>query len=335
MARSAALPLLAYLASGGLLAGSLSGCQLLQPRSQNPPELLPRRVSAIGRLEPLGGVSKVSVPSSLSNDRVREVLVQEGQRVAQGQALAILESQVPLDAAVRKARASIGVAERKLSAQDSVIRRYRAELQQADAEARRARELFASGATSANRMEAQIAQAASAQAQLDEAMANRDTLTAELAESRATLNQDQAELAKATVRAPYGGTVFKINARPGDKVGDAGLLEMGDSRQTGVIAEVYQSDLPEIRVGQGVTITADGFPGKSGRGNVREISRQVSRQSVFSGESGDNVDRRVVEVKIALPQEAIAKASRVNYLQVNVVFDQLTSAQRQMQPSQP
>jgi len=112
------------------------------------------------------------------------------------------------------------------------------------------------------------------------------------------------------------------------------MSEMGNTKQMGVIAEVYQTDLPEIRLGQEATITADGFPGKTARGRVREISRQISRQSVFSGESGENVDRRVVEVKIALPENAMAKASRVNYLQVNVLFAPLTAAQRQMRPAQ-
>jgi len=109
---------------------------------------------------------------------------------------------------------------------------------------------------------------------------------------------------------------------------------MGNAKQMGVIAEVYQTDLPEICLGQEATITADGFPGKNSRGRVTEISRQISRQSVFSGESDENVDRRVVEVKIALPENAIAKASRVNYLQVNVLFAPLTAAQRQMRPTQ-
>jgi hypothetical protein len=43
----------------------------------------------------------------------------------------------------------------------------------------------------------------------------------------------------------------------------------------------------------------------------------------------------VVEVKIALPENAMAQASRVNYLQVNVLFTPLTPAQRQMRPTQP
>jgi len=329
-ARSVALS-----ASLVLLAALSGGCQLFPKGDQGSPALLPRRVAALGRVEPLGGVSKVSVPSSLSNDRVREIFVVEGQRVEKDQPLAILESLATLQASVHQAKASIAVAERKLLSQDNVIRRYRAKLTQANAEARRAQELYASGATSANRKEKQLAEAEAAAAQLQEELANRATLEAELIQSRTTLAKDEAELDKATIRAPYAGTIFKLIARPGDKIGEGGLLEMGDSSRMGVIAEVYQSDLPDIRPDQAVTITADGFPGKTVRGKVSAIARQVSRQSVFSGESGDNVDRRVVEVKVALPADVIAKASRINYMQVNVVFDPLTPDQRQQRSTQP
>jgi HlyD family secretion protein len=329
-ARSVALS-----ASLVVLAALSGGCQLFPKGDQDSPALLPRRVAALGRVEPLGGVSKVSVPSSLSNDRVREIFVVEGQRVEKDQPLAILESLATLQASVHQAKASIAVAERKLLSQDNVIRRYRAKLTQANAEARRAQELYASGATSANRKEKQLAEAEAAAAQLQEELANRATLEAELIQSRTTLAKDEAELDKATIRAPYAGTIFKLIARPGDKIGEGGLLEMGDSSRMGVIAEVYQSDLPDIRPDQAVTITADGFPGKTVRGKVSAIARQVSRQSVFSGESGDNVDRRVVEVKVALPADVIAKASRINYMQVNVVFDPLTPDQRQQRSTQP
>ena len=135
-ARSAALS-----TSLVLLAALSGGCQLFPKGEQSSPALLPRRVAALGRVEPLGGVSKVSVPSSLSNDRVREILVAEGQRVDKGQPLAILESLATLQASVQQSQASIGVAERKLRSQDNVIRRYRAQLTQANAEARRAQEL--------------------------------------------------------------------------------------------------------------------------------------------------------------------------------------------------
>ena len=315
-----------------LLAGL--GSRLWQQRQQKQVEarkavpLLPRQVSALGRIEPLGGISQVSVPSSLSNDRVREILVKEGQEVRKGQPLAVLESIDTLESSVRKSEAEIRVAESKLAAQDSVIARYKADLGQASAEARRAEQLFAAGATSANRVEKLQADESSAKAQLAEAIATKATLVEDLRSSRASLDKDKTERAKATVLAPFSGTVFKVHARPGDKVGEDGLLEMGDSSRMGVIAEVYQSDRPMITLGQKASLSADGFKGRKVEGQVVEIAREVSRQTVFSGQAGENLDRRVLEVKIGLTPQESALASHLNYLQVNVLFAPLTAAQQ-------
>ncbi|HJN35757.1 MAG TPA: efflux RND transporter periplasmic adaptor subunit, partial [Prochlorococcaceae cyanobacterium Fu_MAG_50] len=309
---------------------TLTSCDLWQHSDEADQELAPRQVSALGRIEPLSGNIKVSVPSALSNDRVRQILVEEGQEVKAGTPLAILESQTTLSAEVAQSEALIDVARKKLDAQTSVIEEHRAKQVQAEAEAKRARDLYANGAMSASTSEAKVARAAVTTAKLHESIANQSTLKAELEVSLADLEKKKADLALATVKAPIAGTVFKINARAGDKVSEAGILDMGESSRMGVVAEVYQTDRPEIRLGQEATITADGFPDKSAKGKVVEISRQVSTQSVVSGEAGDNVDRRVVEVKIALPQSAITEASMVNNLQVNVLFAPLTEQQRQL-----
>jgi len=325
-------PLVAAVLALVMLAGL--GSRLWQQRQQKQVEarkavpLLPRQVSALGRIEPLGGISQVSVPSSLSNDRVREILVKEGQEVRKGQPLAVLESIDTLESSVRKSEAEIRVAESKLAAQDSVIARYKADLGQASAEARRAEQLFAAGATSANRVEKLQADESSAKAQVAEAIATKATLVEDLRSSRASLDKDKTERAKATVLAPFSGTVFKVHARPGDKVGEDGLLEMGDSSRMGVIAEVYQSDRPMIALGQKASLSADGFKGRKVEGQVVEIAREVSRQTVFSGQAGENLDRRVLEVKIGLAPQESALASHLNYLQVNVLFAPLTAAQQ-------
>lgn len=188
-------PMVAALLALVLLAGL--GSRLWQQRQQKQVEarkavpLLPRQVSALGRIEPLGGISQVSVPSSLSNDRVREILVKEGQQVRKGQPLAVLESIDTLESSVRKSEAEIRVAESKLAAQDSVIARYKADLGQASAEARRAEQLFAAGATSANRDEKLQADESSAKAQLAEAIATKATLVEDLRSSRASLDKDK------------------------------------------------------------------------------------------------------------------------------------------------
>ena len=299
-----------------------------QARHQQP---LPRRIAALGRVEPLDRVVKLAVPASLSNDAVRELRVKEGQQVEKGQVLAVMDSVESLDRSVQEAGAAVQVAERKLSAQASVISRQRAELAQAEVELRRYSQLYVQGASSAEQRDRRITIASASRANLEEALRNEQTLRAELEERRATLARDQAELAKATIRAPFAGTVFKINAYPGDKVGDDGILELGDSSRMGVIAEVYQTDRAGITLGQRAVISADGFPGKQMEGTVVEIARQVSRQSVFSGQAGENLDRRVFEVKIGLGPEAGAVASAINYLQVNVLFDPLSQELKRAQ----
>ena len=187
------------------------------------------------------------------------------------------------------------------------------------------------GASSAEMRDRRLTIESTTKANLDQALQDRETLRAELEEQQSTLARNRTELEKATIRAPFAGTVFRINAYPGDKVGDDGILEMGDSSRMGVIAEVYQTDRPGITLGQRAVISADGFPGKQMAGRVVEIARQVSRQSVFSGEAGENLDRRVIEVKVGLPPEAAAIASAINYLQVNVLFDPLTPEQKRAQ----
>ena len=292
---------------------------------------LPRRIAALGRVEPLDRVVKLSVPASLSNDTIAQLLVKQGDAVTKDQVLAILASQESLERDVRSATAAVEVARRKLKAQDSVIARYRGELAQAQVELRRYSQLYALGASSAETRDRRLTIENTTRANLDQALQDRETLKAELEGQQATLARNRTELAKATIRAPFAGTVFRINAYPGDKVGDDGILEMGDSSRMGVIAEVYQTDRPGITLGQRVVISADGFPGRQMQGTVVEIARQVSRQSVFSGEAGENLDRRVIEVKIGLPPEAAAVASAINYLQVNVLFDPLTPEQKRQQ----
>ena len=135
----------------GLSAAILSGCGSAEKQTAATETVQPRQVSALGRIEPLDGFLKVSLPNSLSNDSIRQLLVEEGQVVEQGQPQAILETQPVLKANLAKAEAEVTSAQRKLDAQISVIDRYRAERQQAQAEARRGKERYQGGATSLQR----------------------------------------------------------------------------------------------------------------------------------------------------------------------------------------
>jgi HlyD family secretion protein len=69
---------------------------------------IPNTISAIGRLEPKGEIIKLSAPAGLSgNSRVQQLLVKEGQRVQQGQVVAILDNRDTSMAVVEEAKAKM------------------------------------------------------------------------------------------------------------------------------------------------------------------------------------------------------------------------------------
>lgn len=374
-----------------LLAGSslLVACQ---PKPvEPPPQLAPRKVSALGRLEPETKIRKVSVPSSLSGDRIEKILVLENQMVKEGTPLAILNSYGTLKASLDEANELVGVAESKLAqvkagakqgeiraqeykvqslerqlageqlSQDQAVKAARSTANEAKLEMQRYDQLYKAGGVSALQRDRYRTRADTTSADLAKAIETRagtlSTLRADIESARQTLvqikevrpedvttannelrkaiasrNRARQEFDFATVRAPQNGQILRIIARPGDKVGEDGILEMADTTRMIVTAEVYQTDLPKLFEGQTATITADGFEG-SLKGKVYQVLPQVQRQTVFTGQPGENMDQRVFEVKIRLsttPEQQLKLRSGSN-LQVNVVFD----PKSQSVPGQP
>ncbi|MBW4674439.1 MAG: biotin/lipoyl-binding protein [Desmonostoc geniculatum HA4340-LM1] len=98
-------------------------------------------VSAVGRLEPRGEVVKLSAPSSglAPSSRIQQLLVREGEKVRQGQILAILDNRDTQIAALEEAKAKVQEARanlaqvragspRDIQAQRAVIARLQAQL---------------------------------------------------------------------------------------------------------------------------------------------------------------------------------------------------------------
>lgn len=102
---------------------------------------VPTTTTAIGRLEPRGEVIRIAAPNSglSAGSRVQQLLVKEGQRVQQGQVIAILDSRDSNMAAVDEAKARLqesranlirikAVSPRDIQAQQAVISRLQAQL---------------------------------------------------------------------------------------------------------------------------------------------------------------------------------------------------------------
>ncbi|NJO39439.1 MAG: ABC exporter membrane fusion protein [Cyanobacteria bacterium CRU_2_1] len=239
----------------------------------------------------------------------------------------------------------------EVATQEATIARWQSEVDIARAEYERFRNLYREGAESASQLDSKRLALETAEAQLNEAIANQsrtaDTLRAQISEAQATLDQiaevrpvdiqaaqaevdaaiaavqkAQAELEQAFIYAPIAGQVLEIHTHPGEAINDDGIVDLGQTDQMEIVAEVYQTDIGKVQTGQSAVITSQAFPGEL-HGTVGEVGLQVSRQEVFSNEPGENLDRRVIEVRIRLSPEDSQKVAGLTNLQVQVAIEQL------------
>ena len=128
----------------------------------------------------------------------------------------------------------------------------------------------------------------------------------------ASLRQAEEDLELTSVKAPMDGQIIKINAYPGEVVGEDGVVEFAQTEAMMVVAEVYESDIGRVNVGQTATIKSEtgSFDGEI-TGKVSQIGLKIGKQDVLSTDPAADVDSRVVEVKIYLDAET---SSRVSHL---------------------
>ncbi|MFB2980494.1 ABC exporter membrane fusion protein [Microseira sp. BLCC-F43] len=143
---------------------------------------------------------------------------------------------------------------------------------------------------------------------------------AEIDHAIAATRRAQTDLNQAYIKAPIAGQILKINTRVGEKIGENGIADLAQTDQMVAVAEVYQTDIGKIKMGQPALITGQAFAGEL-RGIVSEIGLQVNRQNVFSNQPGENLDRRVIEIKIRLNPADSKRVAGLTNLQVQTAIE--------------
>ncbi|MGK7893384.1 MAG: ABC exporter membrane fusion protein [Xenococcus sp. (in: cyanobacteria)] len=146
---------------------------------------------------------------------------------------------------------------------------------------------------------------------------------AELNYAIAKVNRIESELEDYYVRVPIDGQILKINTLVGEQVDTReGIVELGRTSQMYAIAEVYETDVSKVKVGQKATIISEhgGFEGQL-QGTVDHIGLQIKKQDVLESDPAADKDARVVEVKVRLDSQDSDKVAGLTNLQVRVKID--------------
>ena len=274
-------PRLVWLAGGlGLLVVLLLVAIMRRPSAPTKPvapsaEAVrpPEAVAALGQLEPAGDVRRLAAPVSGfgGTPRVAELLVREGDPVAQGDVLARFDSRPQILADLDAVREKLRTLDIEIQMQKREVSRYAAAAREG----------------------------AAALVLLEDKQDEQVRLEGERREALARQRKLRADLADSELRSPIDGVVLKLHSRVGERPDDDGVLEVGASQRMEALIEVYESDVNRIRLGQPVALVSEngGFSGRLS-GEVVRISPQVRQRRVLSTDPTGDADARIVEVRV-------------------------------------
>lgn len=256
----------------------------------------PYAAVANGKVDIEGGIIQVA---ARRGGVVREVLVQEGDRVVAGQILARQEDD-EARLAVQSARAAVAQAESQLASTRVAINTAQREH---------------------DRLEKLVATNFVAGARMDQAKDAIDTARAQLSSQQAAVQTARAQLSQAeynqeltVIRAPMSGRIVRRYANPGAGASTLNVSNMFDLEPDApriARAEIVESDIPNITNGQAVEITPEGDPSKVYIGSVLRRAAVFGARKLASDDPSQRSDERVVEVVVSAGDAPLLIGQRV------------------------
>jgi len=302
-------------------------------------------VVALGRITPRGDVINVATPSGAGDARIAELRVKIGDEVSTNDILAVLDNLPQLESGVATAEANVSVREATLAQTRASIGASLAEAQAAleraeasstvaQSDLDRVASLFERGlatraafdqimarATETSRdVERNLATLSRYDTQSDAVQADIAVAEANLISANAELERAQRDLERAFVRAPADGVVLEINTRAGERPSTSGIVALGDISQMTVEAEVYQTLIGRVAIGDPVEVSAEALQ-EDLTGVVSAIGLAIGRQSITSDDPAANTDARVVDVIVDLDERSSALARSFTNLESIVRID--------------
>lgn len=281
------------LGAGAFAITHTSVASAAKPKAAAPVQT-PYAAVAAGKADVEGGIIQVA---SRTSGIVRVVLVKEGDHVVKGQILARQEDDAPrlavttAEADLQQARAQLGTTQVQLAAAQRELARLQA----------------LGGVVSRQ----QVDQARDAVQTAQATLASQD---AAVAVQAAALGEARYRLEQTIVRAPVNGVIVRRYANPGTGASTLNVTPMFDLEPAGahiVRAEVPESELTTMRIGQGVRISSESDQSHLYPGAVLREAAVFGARKLQSDDPTERTDERVVEVVVSADDAPFLVGQRV------------------------
>lgn len=307
-----------------ILLNGVSRKQKEADRTTAPLAAQPLYAAAEGKVEAMPGL-EVEVGSEIDG-RIADIFFEEGSPVKKGALIAIIENR-DIKAKLKEVEAELNVSKSKLreiasGAREEEIKAAAAELESASASleyekscVERYRELYKKGVVSKELLDEKERNAKTAEARVKKASEDKRLLEKGPKPETIRLHEDaviRAEAAveyltrlleKTYIKSPISGKVIRKYFHKGETVSkdvQPNIVAVADVERVRVNAEVDETDIGRIGIGDAAEVTSYAYPGKVFRGRVQEISDYVGARKFKPNDPVRNLDVKIVQVKIAL-----------------------------------
>ncbi len=258
--------------------GKVESVQLARVRVED----ITARVRAPGKIEPK---TQVKISADIAG-KVVQLRVKEGDRVKRGQLMLQLDD-TQYRAAHRQAQAALASARARLREAETSLR-------VSDANYERQRSLFQQKLLSQAEWDA--ATSANEAARVAAATARE-----EVARAQASVESSADYLAKCRFLAPFDGVVSALNVEEGETVitgtmnnPGSQIMVVSDLSRMLVRAEVDETDVVDMELGQKARISVDAYPDTTFLGTVTSIGNTAKRSLTSTVEGQTNFEVEVV-----------------------------------------
>jgi HlyD family secretion protein len=210
---------------------------------------------------------------------VTEFLVEEGDKVSKGQVMARLDG-ASLDIQIEQSEANLTANTSSLDQAKNSIEQAKIALDKADSDLQRTKKLRTSGVATQQTFDQVQAAFETANAQLNGAKLAVATTKANRAGIQAQMDGLLLSKARTEIKSPVDGYISKRTVQVGGIASGSKspMYEIVANGFVKLLAEVPESDLPRVKVGQKASITVNGYD-KPFEGEVKLISPSVDQST--------------------------------------------------------